>query len=314
MLAVGQLRAELPHDAALRLHAGHQAAVDDRRGAGRRRCARRAGHPDLSALVDDDRAHHALAARGRDRQHRAGDSGGVRLRLVLARASAGHHFLDADDRRVHASLAAPAAQRHHLLRRAHRRASCGCRASRAGWLENWAVYRRLPEAIAEPPLGRFVGRGTMGCFSRFFTRNISGLGGNSALGLMLGMTPVMGKFFGLPLDVRHVTLSTGALTLRRTGARRRGALQRGLLGSGARHRHHRLPELRRQLRAGARGGPASTTSRTLRPPPSAAVGVGDVRAFALSVFHSAAPKPRGTSSRTGVDSTSPGNLIEGFLS
>jgi site-specific recombinase len=27
------------------------------------------------------------------------------------------------------------------------------------------------------------------------------------------MTPVMGKFFGLPLDVRHVTLSTGALTL-----------------------------------------------------------------------------------------------------
>jgi site-specific recombinase len=30
---------------------------------------------------------------------------------------------------------------------------------------------------------------------------------------MLGMTPVMGKFFGLPLDVRHVTLSTGALTL-----------------------------------------------------------------------------------------------------
>jgi site-specific recombinase len=27
------------------------------------------------------------------------------------------------------------------------------------------------------------------------------------------MTPVMGKFFGLPLDVRHVTLSTGALVL-----------------------------------------------------------------------------------------------------
>ena len=83
----------------------------------------------------------------------------------------------------------------------------------AGWLENWAVYRRLPEAIAGHRWGRFLGRRTMGFFSRFFTRNISGLGGNSALGLMLGMTPVMGKFFGLPLDVRHVTLSTGALTL-----------------------------------------------------------------------------------------------------
>jgi site-specific recombinase len=27
------------------------------------------------------------------------------------------------------------------------------------------------------------------------------------------MTPIAGKFFGLPLDVRHVTLSAGALTL-----------------------------------------------------------------------------------------------------
>jgi site-specific recombinase len=83
----------------------------------------------------------------------------------------------------------------------------------AGWLENWAVYRRLPEAIAGHRMGRFVGRRTMGFLSRFFTRNISGFGGNSALGFFLGMTPIMGKFFGLPLDVRHVTLSTGALTL-----------------------------------------------------------------------------------------------------
>jgi site-specific recombinase len=27
------------------------------------------------------------------------------------------------------------------------------------------------------------------------------------------MTPVLGKFFGLPLDVRHVTLSSGSLAL-----------------------------------------------------------------------------------------------------
>ncbi len=83
----------------------------------------------------------------------------------------------------------------------------------AGWLENWAVYRRLPEAIAGHRLGRYVGRGTMQWLSRVFTRNIAGVGGNSSLGFFLGMTPVMGKFFGLPLDVRHVTLSTGSLTL-----------------------------------------------------------------------------------------------------
>jgi site-specific recombinase len=83
----------------------------------------------------------------------------------------------------------------------------------AGWLENWAAYRRLPEAIAEHRYGRFLGRGTMRWLSGFLRRNIAGFGGNSTLGFFLAMTPVMGKFFGLPLDVRHVTLSTGALTL-----------------------------------------------------------------------------------------------------
>lgn len=83
----------------------------------------------------------------------------------------------------------------------------------AGWLENWAVYRRLPEAIAEHRIRRFVGARFTAFLSRAFSRNISGIGGNTTLGLLLGMTPVAGKFFGLPLDVRHVTLSTGALTL-----------------------------------------------------------------------------------------------------
>jgi site-specific recombinase len=91
----------------------------------------------------------------------------------------------------------------------------GCDAGRpaAGWLENWAVYRRLPEAIAEHRYGRYLGRRTMRWLSGFLKRNIAGFGGNSTLGFLLAMTPVMGKFFGLPLDVRHVTLSTGALTL-----------------------------------------------------------------------------------------------------
>jgi site-specific recombinase len=83
----------------------------------------------------------------------------------------------------------------------------------AGWLENFGAYRRLPEAVADHWLGRFVGRGTMAYFSRVFARNIAGLGGNVALGVLLAATPIAGKFFGLPLDVRHVTLSAGALAL-----------------------------------------------------------------------------------------------------
>ena len=84
----------------------------------------------------------------------------------------------------------------------------------SGWLENWAVYRRLPEAIAHQP--RFVyafGAERMRCAAAWFENNVAGLGGNIALGVMLGMTPVIATFFGLPLDVRHVTLSTGSLAL-----------------------------------------------------------------------------------------------------
>ena len=42
-------------------------------------------------------------------------------------------------------------------------------------------------------------------------KNISSLAGNVSLGFMLAMIPVLGKFTGIPLDVRHVTLSAGAL-------------------------------------------------------------------------------------------------------
>jgi len=41
--------------------------------------------------------------------------------------------------------------------------------------------------------------------------NISGLAANVSLGLMLGLVPAFAAFFGLGLEVRHVTLSTGQL-------------------------------------------------------------------------------------------------------
>jgi site-specific recombinase len=80
----------------------------------------------------------------------------------------------------------------------------------AGWVENWAVYRRLPEAIEEHRVRRFVGVRAMRAVARWFAHHIAGFGGNVTLGFLLGMTPILGKFFGLPLDVRHVTLSTSA--------------------------------------------------------------------------------------------------------
>jgi site-specific recombinase len=101
----------------------------------------------------------------------------------------------------------------------------------AGWIENWAVYRRIPEAIAHHRLGRYIGVGRMLRMSELFSRHIAGLGGNIALGFLLGMTPVLGTFFGLPLDVRHITLSTGSLTLAVVALGPLESLQQGVLGS-----------------------------------------------------------------------------------
>ena len=83
-----------------------------------------------------------------------------------------------------------------------------------GWIENWAVYHRLPQALAEHAWGgRAFGIARMARWADGVSRNIAGWGTNVSLGLMLGMTPALGMFFGIPLDVRHVTLSSGMLAL-----------------------------------------------------------------------------------------------------
>jgi site-specific recombinase len=83
----------------------------------------------------------------------------------------------------------------------------------ASWIENWTVYRRIPEALARSPrLQGWIGEGRSARVGALFSRQISGTMSSIVLGVLLAVTPMLGKFFGLPLDVRHVTLSTGALT------------------------------------------------------------------------------------------------------
>jgi site-specific recombinase len=86
-----------------------------------------------------------------------------------------------------------------------------------GWFDNWAVYHRLAQAISEHPLGQRVGRPRMVKLAGVVSRNIAGWGTNVSLGLMLGMTPAIGAFLGLPLDVRHVTLNSGMVALATAG-------------------------------------------------------------------------------------------------
>ena len=98
----------------------------------------------------------------------------------------------------------------------------------AGWAENWFVFHRLDSAIAWNP--RIVARlGALRAqrWAHWWRAHVSGVAANVSLGLLLGLVPVLAHFFGLPLDVRHVTLASGQL-----GAAL-GALGFGLLGEPA---------------------------------------------------------------------------------
>jgi site-specific recombinase len=82
----------------------------------------------------------------------------------------------------------------------------------AGWLENFLVFRRIPEAIAHHHgLRRLLGEAWAQRLSKAVLRHSAGVGGSVMLGVLLVVAPGVGSFFGLPLDVRHVTLSFGSL-------------------------------------------------------------------------------------------------------
>jgi len=82
----------------------------------------------------------------------------------------------------------------------------------AGWAENWFVLHRLDSALRyNPRITAALGTERAGRWARFMRANISGLAANISLGLMLGLIPAFAAFFGLGLEVRHVTLSTGQL-------------------------------------------------------------------------------------------------------
>lgn len=81
-----------------------------------------------------------------------------------------------------------------------------------GWAENWFVLRRMDSAIRyNPRITRLLGEKRALRWSNFLRQHISGFTSNITLGFMLGLTPAIAGFFGLGLEVRHVTLSSGQI-------------------------------------------------------------------------------------------------------
>lgn len=82
----------------------------------------------------------------------------------------------------------------------------------AGWVENWFVFHRLDSAIAwNPAIRDRLGAERAQRWAAWWRKHISGLTANVSLGFMLGLVPILAAFFGLPIEVRHVTLSMGQL-------------------------------------------------------------------------------------------------------
>lgn len=82
----------------------------------------------------------------------------------------------------------------------------------AGWGDNWFALNSLRKTLAFSPALRAVfGKRGARQLAIFLEKNMSGLVGSISLGIMLGMVPEICKFMSIPLDVRHVTLSSGTL-------------------------------------------------------------------------------------------------------
>ncbi|MBY0316783.1 MAG: site-specific recombinase [Bdellovibrionales bacterium] len=84
----------------------------------------------------------------------------------------------------------------------------------AGWVDNWFIYRNLDERILNHvKLGRWLGTERLKNMSQFLRFSIAALAANISLGFLLGLLPLVLQFFGLPIEVRHVTLSMGSFAL-----------------------------------------------------------------------------------------------------
>lgn len=82
----------------------------------------------------------------------------------------------------------------------------------AGWGGNWFALNSLAKTLARSPsLRAILGKGGANKVAAFLENNISAILGNVSLGFLLGMIPVMTKFIGFNVEIRHVTIAVGNL-------------------------------------------------------------------------------------------------------
>jgi site-specific recombinase len=78
----------------------------------------------------------------------------------------------------------------------------------AGYVENYVVYGKIGERLRiSSSFKNTFGEKRRHKIIRYIENNLGALIGNIALGFFLGMAGFFGKIFGIPFDIRHITIS-----------------------------------------------------------------------------------------------------------
>lgn len=79
-----------------------------------------------------------------------------------------------------------------------------------GYIDNKMVYSEIHQRIIKHP--KLIHKHSLEKrkkIAAFIEKNLGAIIGNSLLGLTLGMTGSLGKFIGIPFDIRHISISSG---------------------------------------------------------------------------------------------------------
>jgi site-specific recombinase len=81
-----------------------------------------------------------------------------------------------------------------------------------GWMANYVALTRMESAIANSlRIRRRLGEARANAIAHWMKHHAAGSAGYIVLGFLLGSVPIMFELFGIPLEVRHVTLGAASV-------------------------------------------------------------------------------------------------------
>ncbi|MFN3631095.1 MAG: hypothetical protein ACK4XK_13740, partial [Casimicrobiaceae bacterium] len=86
----------------------------------------------------------------------------------------------------------------------------------AGYFDNQARYLQLGDRVARSSRFRWLGKERAAALGRYIDGHYGAILGNLFVGMYLGLASGLGEMTGLPIDIRHVTLSSANLGLAAT--------------------------------------------------------------------------------------------------